>query len=245
MRARDAAGNLSSNSNVVTRQGQGGGTNLAAGKPITASSHVFTFVDTNANDNDVATYWESGSGAYPATLTVNLGAKADLTFVVVKLNPDAAWATRAQTIEVLGRSSPKGRSRRSSRPPPTRSTRTAGTPSRAGGRHRRRQANEVQLRYSTQFWKHKAMVCSLTVSDEAMVKRQFGHRVRLVLPPDQVAALNAQAHAARALWNLLHDWWTMMPRRLRSLAAAEAAIRQARATSTGSPSCLPRLRRQC
>ncbi|NVI91668.1 transposase [Actinomadura sp. BRA 177] len=61
-----------------------------------------------------------------------------------------------------------------------------------------------------------------------MVKRQFGHRVRLVLPPDQVAALNAQAHAARALWNLLHDWWTMMPRRLRSLAAAEAAIRQAR-----------------
>ncbi|WP_301174328.1 discoidin domain-containing protein [Actinomadura geliboluensis] len=107
VRARDAAGNVSPNSNVVTRQGQGGGTNLAAGKPITASSHVYSFVEANANDNDVATYWESGPGAYPATLTVNLGAKADLTFVVVKLNPDAAWATRTQTIEVLGRSGPK------------------------------------------------------------------------------------------------------------------------------------------
>ncbi|TDD80816.1 glycosyl hydrolase [Actinomadura darangshiensis] len=108
VRARDAAGNVSPNSNVVTRQGEGGGTNLAAGKPIKASSHVFTFADTNANDNDVATYWESGSGAYPATLTVDLGPKADLTFVVVKLNPDSAWATRTQTIEVLGRSDPKG-----------------------------------------------------------------------------------------------------------------------------------------
>lgn len=108
VRARDAAGNVSADSNVVTRQGEGGGTNLAAGKPITASSHVYTFVETNANDNDVATYWESGSGAYPATLTVNLGPKADLTFVVVKLNPDAAWATRTQTIEVLGRGSPNG-----------------------------------------------------------------------------------------------------------------------------------------
>jgi hypothetical protein len=67
---------------------------------------VFTFTETNANDNDVATYWESGPGAYPATLTVSLGAKADLTFVVVKLNPDAAWATRTQTIEVLGRGGP-------------------------------------------------------------------------------------------------------------------------------------------
>ncbi|SFN14462.1 conserved repeat domain-containing protein [Actinomadura madurae] len=83
-------------------------TNLAAGKPITASSHVFAFTAANANDNDLATYWESGPGAYPATLTVDLGAKADLTFAVVKLNPDAAWATRTQTIEVLGRSTPNG-----------------------------------------------------------------------------------------------------------------------------------------
>ncbi|HEU5032162.1 MAG TPA: discoidin domain-containing protein [Spirillospora sp.] len=107
VRARDAAGNVSGDSNVVTRQGQGGGTNLAAGKPITASSHVYSFAEGNANDNDPATYWESAPGAYPATLTVDLGAKADLTFVVVKLNPDAAWAKRTQTIEVLGRGGPK------------------------------------------------------------------------------------------------------------------------------------------
>lgn len=40
--------------------------------------------------------------------------------------------------------------------------------------------------------------------------------------------MDGQAHAARTLWNLLHDWWTMLPRDTRSLAAADAAIRQAR-----------------
>lgn len=30
------------------------------------------------------------------------------------------------------------------------------------------------------------------------------------------------------MWNLLHDWWTMLPKEHRSLAAADAAIRQAR-----------------
>ncbi|MEV5825365.1 discoidin domain-containing protein [Spirillospora sp. NPDC052242] len=106
VRARDAAGNVSPPSNVVTRQGEGGGTNLAEGRPISASSHVHTYVAANANDGDAATYWESGSGAYPAALTVNLGPSADLTFVVVELNPDAAWARRTQTIEVLGRTGP-------------------------------------------------------------------------------------------------------------------------------------------
>lgn len=131
VRARDAAGNVSAGSDVVTRQGTGGGTNLAAGKPITASSHVFAFTAANANDNDLATYWESGPGAYPATLTVDLGAKADLTFAVVKLNPDAAWATRTQTIEVLGRSTPNGSFTTIKPPPRTPSTRRAGTPCRS------------------------------------------------------------------------------------------------------------------
>ncbi|WP_425582260.1 RNA-guided endonuclease InsQ/TnpB family protein [Streptomyces synnematoformans] len=39
---------------------------------------------------------------------------------------------------------------------------------------------------------------------------------------------DGQAHAARTLWNLLHAWWQMMPREKRSLANADAAIRQAR-----------------
>jgi hypothetical protein len=83
-------------------------TNLAAGRPITASSHVYDFVETNANDNNTGTYWESAGGAYPATLSVNLGAKATISSVVVKLNPDPIWGTRTQTIEVLGRPAHSG-----------------------------------------------------------------------------------------------------------------------------------------
>ncbi len=103
VRARDAAGNQSPNSNTVTRTGTSAGVNLAVGKPITASGHVHTFVATNANDDSVTTYWEGGSGAYPNTLTVGLGANAAITSVVVKLNPDPAWGPRTQTFQVLGR----------------------------------------------------------------------------------------------------------------------------------------------
>jgi hypothetical protein len=105
VRAHDAAGNQSGNSNTVTRTGSGTstGTNLAIGKPITASSSVFTFVPANANDNNVATYWEGASGSWPSTLTVALGANATVGSVVVKLNPDSSWGTRTQTIQVLGR----------------------------------------------------------------------------------------------------------------------------------------------
>ncbi|MBM0231628.1 discoidin domain-containing protein [Micromonospora sp. STR1_7] len=104
VRAKDAAGNQSANSNTVTRTGTGNpptGTNLAVGKPITASGYVHTFVATNANDNNVATYWE-GNGN-PSTLTVQLGANASLSQVVLKLNPDSAWGARTQNITVQGR----------------------------------------------------------------------------------------------------------------------------------------------
>ncbi|MGW6742720.1 CARDB domain-containing protein [Streptomyces sp. NPDC055025] len=77
------------------------GTNLAVGKPIEASSSVFTFVARNANDDNTGTYWE-GAG-HPSSLTVKLGANADITGIVVKLNPGSAWGTRTQNIQVLGR----------------------------------------------------------------------------------------------------------------------------------------------
>ncbi|WEK53171.1 MAG: carbohydrate-binding protein [Candidatus Cohnella colombiensis] len=102
--AKDAAGNSSPRSNTVTRNGEvGNGTNLALNKPITASSTIHTFIATNANDNNTASYWEGGSGAYPNTLTVSLGANATLNSVVLKLNPSTEWATRTQTIQVQGR----------------------------------------------------------------------------------------------------------------------------------------------
>lgn len=104
VKATDAAGNVSTASNSVTRTGStGAGSNLAEGKPVEASSYVYTYVAANADDGQTSTYWESAGGAYPATLTTRLGADADLSQVVVRLNPDAAWSTRTQNIQVLGR----------------------------------------------------------------------------------------------------------------------------------------------
>lgn len=68
VRAKDAAGNRSVASATVTRNGSGGnGSNLAVGKPITASSSTQDFVAANANDNSVTTYWEGA--AWAATRT--------------------------------------------------------------------------------------------------------------------------------------------------------------------------------
>ncbi|WP_433793508.1 CARDB domain-containing protein [Actinoplanes sp. CA-252034] len=77
------------------------GADLARGKAIEASSTTFNFVATNANDGNTGTYWESAG--FPSTLTVKLGADANVTGVVVKLNPDAAWGPRTQSIQVQGR----------------------------------------------------------------------------------------------------------------------------------------------
>nr|WP_030745302.1 discoidin domain-containing protein [Streptomyces sp. NRRL F-5135] len=104
VRAKDAAGNQSADSNTVTRNGDTGALiNLAVGKPISASSTVQTYVAANANDDKVTTYWEGAGGSYPNTLTVKLGADADARSVVVRLNPDSAWGPRTQNIQVLGR----------------------------------------------------------------------------------------------------------------------------------------------
>jgi alpha-D-xyloside xylohydrolase len=76
--------------------------NLALGKPITASSVQQTYVATNANDGNVTTYWEGAPNTYPNTLTVDLGSAKTVSKVVLKLNPNAAWATRTQTLSILG-----------------------------------------------------------------------------------------------------------------------------------------------
>jgi len=104
VRARDNAGNLSGNSNTVTRTGTQppGCTNVAAGKTMSATGSTFTFTPDKANDGQLATYWEGGAG-YPQDLTVALGANHVITGVNVKLNPDASWGTRTQNIQVLGR----------------------------------------------------------------------------------------------------------------------------------------------
>ncbi|MFC7886067.1 discoidin domain-containing protein [Streptomyces sp. NPDC057376] len=103
VRAKDAAGNQSGDSNSVTRTGSGDGSNMAVGKAISASSVIHTYVAENANDNDTSTYWEGAAGSYPNTLTLKLGANADVDRVVLKLNPGTSWSKRTQRIEVLGR----------------------------------------------------------------------------------------------------------------------------------------------
>ncbi|PRH77189.1 APHP domain-containing protein [Streptomyces solincola] len=77
------------------------GTNLARNKPVEATSTTQTYVAANATDDSTSTYWEAAG--QPADLTVKLGADADVTGVVVKLNPAAEWGARRQTVEVLGR----------------------------------------------------------------------------------------------------------------------------------------------
>ncbi|WP_405685807.1 RNA-guided endonuclease InsQ/TnpB family protein [Streptomyces sp. NBC_00057] len=66
------------------------------------------------------------------------------------------------------------------------------------------------------------------MSQDTVVKRQFGHRARLALSPAEVLRTDGQAHAARTMWNLLHAWWQMMPKEKRTLGHADAAVRQAR-----------------
>jgi hypothetical protein len=104
VRARDGAGNLSGNSNTVTRTGTQppACVNVAQGKPMTATGSTFTFTPDKANDGQVGTYWE-GSPTYPQNLTVALGANHVITSVNVKLNLDAAWGTRTQNFQILGR----------------------------------------------------------------------------------------------------------------------------------------------
>ncbi|MET7846478.1 transposase, partial [Streptomyces sp. NPDC005356] len=68
----------------------------------------------------------------------------------------------------------------------------------------------------------------ITVGELGWEKRQFGHRARLALSPAENLLIDEQAHAARAMWNCLHAWWQMMPKDKRTLANADAAIRQAR-----------------
>jgi hypothetical protein len=79
------------------------GTNLARNKPIEATSVTQNYTAANANDDDTGTYWESAG--FPSSLTVRLGADADVEAVVVKLNPDQAWGPRTQSLQVLGRAS--------------------------------------------------------------------------------------------------------------------------------------------
>ncbi|GHJ95210.1 hypothetical protein SNE510_47290 [Streptomyces sp. NE5-10] len=72
-------------------------------------------------------------------------------------------------------------------------------------------------------------VASRSVVETGVATRRFtGHRARLELSAAQADKAETQAHAARGLWNPLHARWQMMPREKRTLAHADAAIREGR-----------------
>ncbi|NJP44538.1 choice-of-anchor D domain-containing protein [Streptomyces sp. PRB2-1] len=77
-------------------------TDVAAGHPATASSTNGTFAPGNVTDADPSTYWESANGSFPQWVQVDLGQNTSVGKVTLKLPPSTAWATRSETLSVLG-----------------------------------------------------------------------------------------------------------------------------------------------
>jgi hypothetical protein len=79
-----------------------GTTNIAAGRPTSASSTQAGYPPANATDPDANSYWESAGNAFPQWLQVDLGAATSVGKVTLRLPPATAWATRTQTLSVQG-----------------------------------------------------------------------------------------------------------------------------------------------
>ncbi|MFC6081382.1 discoidin domain-containing protein [Sphaerisporangium aureirubrum] len=99
--AQDAAGNTSPASNSVTVTTDAApSTDLARGKPVTASGQTQNYGPANAVDGNADTYWESPNNAFPQWIQVDLGAATAVARLVLKLPPSSAWQTRTQTLSV-------------------------------------------------------------------------------------------------------------------------------------------------
>ena len=86
----------------VTGGGTGQPPNLALHKPVSESGHTQTYACANAVDDNQDTYWESPNNAFPQWIQVDLQAATALGRLVLTLPPASAWATRTQTLSVLG-----------------------------------------------------------------------------------------------------------------------------------------------
>ncbi|WP_432423006.1 discoidin domain-containing protein [Streptomyces pseudovenezuelae] len=78
------------------------GSNLAKGRPASASSSQDVYTPGKAVDGDANSYWESANNAFPQSLTVDLGSAKAVRRLVLKLPPSSAWGARTQTITVQG-----------------------------------------------------------------------------------------------------------------------------------------------
>jgi hypothetical protein len=97
------ASNASNSPTTVALTGTGAGSvNLALNRPTSASGYTQTYVPANAVDGNTSTYWESTDNAFPQWLQVDLGSTQSFSRIVLDLPPSSAWATRTQTLSVLG-----------------------------------------------------------------------------------------------------------------------------------------------
>ena len=88
---------------TVALSGTGAGpVNLSQGQPASASGYTQTYVPANAVDGNTSTYWESTDNAFPQWFQVDLGASKSFSRLVLDLPPSTAWATRTQTLSILG-----------------------------------------------------------------------------------------------------------------------------------------------
>ncbi|NUR29806.1 MAG: choice-of-anchor D domain-containing protein [Catenulispora sp.] len=79
-----------------------GTTNIAAGRPASASSSNGQYGPANLTDADASTYWESANGSFPQWAQVDLGQSWTVGKIVLKLPPSTAWSARTQTLSVQG-----------------------------------------------------------------------------------------------------------------------------------------------
>ncbi|WP_033281654.1 discoidin domain-containing protein [Streptomyces sp. NRRL F-525] len=77
-------------------------TNLAKGRPATATGSQDVYTPGKAVDGDANSYWESANNAFPQAWTVDLGSNQAVRRLVLKLPPSSAWGARTQTLSVLG-----------------------------------------------------------------------------------------------------------------------------------------------
>ena len=77
-------------------------TDLALNAQVSASSYTQGYVPANTVDGNTSTYWEATNGAWPSTITVNLGSVKTPGSITIDLPPSTAWSTRTQTLSVLG-----------------------------------------------------------------------------------------------------------------------------------------------
>ncbi len=75
---------------------------LAQAKPAQVSSYTQTYSASNLTDGDTSTYWESTNNAFPQWAQVDLGSATSVSKIVLDLPPATAWATRTETLSVLG-----------------------------------------------------------------------------------------------------------------------------------------------